>query len=90
MIKQYRKKPVVIEAVEFTRHNFKEVAEFVGKSLVFTRPFDEDDFTGHALVAIPTLEGDMLATEGDFIIKGVKGECYPCKPDIFWQTYEEV
>lgn len=90
MIKQYRKKHVVIEAVEFTRHNFKEVVEFVCKSLAFTCPVDIDDFTGHALVAIPTLEGVMLAAEGDFIIKDVKGECYPCTPDIFWQTYEEI
>ena len=82
MIKQYRKKPVVIEAVQWDGANKSEVQTFVGKHLC------EDAFR-HRLI-IPTLEGDHIASKGDYIIKGVHGECYPCKPDIFQKTYEEV
>ena len=88
MVKRYRKKPVVIEAIEFTRDNWDEVYEFTnGKahSLCIARiPYAK------ATCRVDTLEGYHIATEGDFIIKGVKGEFYPCKPDIFEQTYEEA
>lgn len=78
---RYRKKPVEIEAVQFTRDNWDEILDFTeGKA---------DYFYEDACV-IPTLEGDMLASEFDYIIKGVQGEFYPCKPDIFEQTYEKV
>ena len=84
MIKQYRKKPVVIEAVQHTGSNFKEVTGFC------------PDITGAVLtgkgltLSVKTPEGTMKASLGDYIIKGVKGEFYPCKPDIFEATYEEV
>jgi len=86
MINKYRKKPVTIEAVKFTRNNFDEILEFTqGKAKQFTI---ERRIDGKCFCVIPTLEGDHVATEGDFIIKGVNGEFYPCKPDIFDKTYE--
>ena len=80
MVKKYRKKPVVIEASKYTRNGLEaeKTAEWCNG--------DQDD---DGLI-IHTLEGDMRADYGDFIIKGIKGEFYPCKPDIFEQTYEEV
>lgn len=85
---KYRKKPVVIEAIQFTRYNFQEIRDFTdykADNLTIERRIN-----GIATCIIPTLEGQHIATEGDFIIKGVKGEFYPCKPDIFKQTYELV
>ena len=78
---QYRKKPVVIEAIQLIDENVDLLVEFCG-----------DKIKSHPLtgVVIETLEGDMLASKGDFIIRGVKGEFYPCKPDIFEMTYELV
>jgi hypothetical protein len=78
----FRKKPVVIEARQYHGGNFDECARFVGPS---TRGAP-GDFAFH----IHTLEGVMEAMPGDWIIKGVKGEFYPCKPDIFAATYEAV
>ncbi|MDD5583294.1 MAG: hypothetical protein PHS99_08815 [Candidatus Marinimicrobia bacterium] len=79
---KYRKKPVVIEAVEYTGKNAKEILRFMFPDIEPDAiPFDE---------TIKTLEGDMKISHGDFVIKGVKGEFYPCKPDIFWATYECV
>jgi len=80
----YRKKPVVIEAVQIRGDNDDELLAFLNEHVV---PFEMVD--DHALV-IHTLEGDMRADPKDWIIRGVKGEFYPCKPDIFEQTYEAV
>ena len=80
---KYRKKPVVIEAVQYTGDNFKEICDFVGT--ILNRPDSEQSH-----IIIETLEGDHIASVGDFIIKGVHGEFYPCKPDIFEKTYELV
>ena len=80
MIKKYIKKPVTIEAIQQLGTNLSEIDDFVGGSIANK---------GITLV-IHTLEGDMEASIGDYIIKGVKGEFYPCKPDIFLATYEEV
>ena len=80
MIRQYRKKPVVIEAVQWTGTNGREVARFIGAT----------DYGDPIAIEIRTLEGVMTVSKGDYVIKGVKGEFYPCKPDIFAQTYEEV
>lgn len=85
---QYRKKPVVIEAIQFTRNNINEVeafTEYAAHTFQIERRID-----GIATCIIPTLEGQHIATEGDWIIKGVQGEYYPCKPDIFEKTYEKV
>jgi len=77
----YRKKPVVIEAVQFTLRSFDECEEFVGGD------FGKDK-EGNTVIA--TLEGAMRVSLNDWIIRGVKGEFYPCKPDIFEATYEPV
>ena len=79
-MKKYRKKPVIIEAVQYNGENIAEISEFVTNRGM--------SFDGE--LKIETLEGTMIASIGDYIIKGVKGEFYPCKPDIFEQTYEEV
>ena len=84
---KYRKKPVVVEAIQWTGDNYDEICKFVGKPLVFNA---EPRDNSQPRLAIDTLEGEMTATVNDYIIKGVKGEFYPCKPDIFLQTYEEV
>lgn len=85
MIQKFRKKPVVIEAVKWTGSNTIEMSKFTGISInkISSAPFVDT-------LVIKTLEGDMTALKGDWIIKGVKGEFYPCKPDIFEATYEEV
>lgn len=77
---KYRKKPVVIEAVQWLGDNLNEIEDFMGENI-------ETDDDG---INISTLEGDMKASLNDFIIKGVNGEFYPCKPDIFEKTYETV
>ena len=78
---KYRKKPVEIEAIQLIEENIDKITEFCG-----------DKIKAHPLtgVVIETLEGNMLASKGDYIIKGVKGEFYPCKPDIFEMTYEKI
>lgn len=88
MIKKYRKKPVVVEAIEVKKDNYPEIVKFVGKELEFM--CSPSDLCALKHVVIPTLEGKMTAMVGDFIIKGINGEFYPCKPDIFKKTYEEV
>ncbi|CAG5864428.1 TPA: hypothetical protein ACUOEK_001850 [Streptococcus pneumoniae] len=77
---KYKKKPVVIEAIRFIGSNYEEVREFIGQNTLCS------DLS----IVISTLEGDMVAQKGDYIIKGVQGEFYPCKPDIFNATYEVV
>ncbi|HEL0236210.1 TPA: hypothetical protein TUD26_000244 [Streptococcus equi subsp. zooepidemicus] len=77
---KYRKKPVEVEAVRFIGSNYKEIKEFIGKNTLCS------DLS----IVIPTLEGDMVAQKGDYIIKGIAGEFYPCNPDIFEQTYESI
>ena len=89
MIKKYRKKPVVIEAVQWTGSNMREIAEFAGEAAHITTNYKLPAQVRHKL-EIATLEGDHRANIGDYIIKGVAGEFYPCKPEIFEQTYEEV
>lgn len=81
---KYRKKPVVIDAIQFTGENLSECLVFTGVSKDAADGCQE---MGMPLI-IDTLEGSMRADPGDFIIKGVKGEFYPCKPDIFEVSYE--
>lgn len=85
---KYRMKPVVIEAVLFRRNNWDDIRSFTEGCAYDFRI--EKCINGKAYCHIETLEGEVTATEGDYIIKGVKGEFYPCKPDIFEQTYEGV
>lgn len=82
---KYRKKPVVIEAMQFTNEMKDRVFHFVTCNKAPS--FDDD---GNPTMKIQTLEGVMIASLGDWIIKGVQGEFYPCKPDIFAATYEPV
>jgi len=77
---KFRKKPVVIEAVRWRGDNWEEVKSFCPEA---RRKL-------HGIIIIPTLEGDHSANHDDWIIRGVKGEFYPCKPDIFAMTYEPV
>lgn len=81
MIMEWRKKPVVIKAVQYDGDNIDEIKEFAGDSVV-------EVFDG--VYSIRTLEGKMMITKGDFIIQGINGEFYPCKPDIFYATYENI
>ena len=85
-MQKFVKKPVVVEAYQFDG-NIRSIDNFpiseVGK-------FKVSSENGQYYLIIPTLEGDMKAVAGDWIIKGVKGEYYPCKPDIFEMTYEKV
>lgn len=96
MVKKYRKKPVVIEArllednydsiynaVEYIYNYGMETSVLLANKVI-------DDIRAAGGITIKTLEGNMLAKFGDYIIKGINGEFYPCKPDIFAQTYEEV
>lgn len=86
MIKKYRKKPIEIDAIQYTGNNVSEIENFVGTNLLHYNTQEENDYQ----LGIPTLEGIMKASIGDYIIRGAKGEFYPCKPDIFKITYDEV
>lgn len=96
MIKKYIKKPVQIEAIQLKEDNIIEVFNFLdGTNYKETKSSEElEEFSKAMLeqgyIEIETLEGMMKASFGDYIIKGIKGEFYPCKPDIFQATYEEV
>jgi len=86
MIKQYKKRPVVIEAIQFNGLNWRECLQFMSDEiLIFTQ-----DMSTRNHIEIETLEGVMKASVDDYIIKGINGEFYPCKPDIFNKTYEAV
>ncbi len=81
---KYRKKPVVIEAMKWTGEFDRNMSLFVGDKATIKgekEPFE---------MVVHTLERDVAASVGDFIIKEVNGELYPCKPDIFEKTYEET
>lgn len=85
---KYRKKPVIIEAVQFEDSSDRiiEIHEFMGGDTIRVDYEDKDN----PYLKIETLEGTMKASVGDYIIKGVNGEFYPCKPDIFEKTYERA
>ena len=87
-VKKYVKKPVVIEAIRFSDDSavvLDAINEFMNAKDIIV-----DDSKGDVGIIIPTLEGDMRASVGDLIIKGVNGEFYPCKPDIFWKSYSHA
>jgi hypothetical protein len=85
-MKKYRKRPVVVEAMQFTGDNWDEVADFLGET---PRVWGDEECAENFLTIV-TLEGNHRVSVGDYIIKGVQGEFYPCKPDIFETTYEPV
>lgn len=82
-MKKYRKKPLVITAVQWDGENYLEVNKLGGISSFIVEP-------NNGTILINTLEGQIVALKGDYIIKGIKDELYPCKPDIFKASYEEV
>ena len=87
MAKKYRKKPVVIEAVQYSDDTLKvidKIKKFAGGSVTI------DTYAVPTLINVHTKEGTLEAKLGSYIIKGVEGEFYPCEPDIFHKTYEEV
>lgn len=92
---KFRKKPVVIEAMQWNvNSNKQDICDFVGKELKYEIESDSAWEVGVAppffSLLIDTLEGVMKAMPNDWIIKGVNGEFYPCKPDIFEKTYDRV
>lgn len=91
---KFRKKPVVIEAVQWlnTTESFNAIQELNkdGNRSIVSIGGDPEIPESKPQLSIPTLEGDMRADLNDWIIKGVSGEVYPCKPDIFEKTYEIV
>ncbi len=92
-VKRYRKKPVVIEAMQLVEGNWREVCEWVNahaEQVDPPRPTAYLPSGPECDICIVTLEGDHRAVPGDYIIRGVAGEFYPCKPDIFAATYEEA
>lgn len=86
MIQKYKKKPVVIEAIQFfpTESCIEELVQWGLKI-----ELDKSN-RNLPILRIPTLEGKMIVTEGDYIIKGIRGEFYPCRADIFHDTYERA
>ena len=91
----WRKKPVVIEAVQWTGNNHREMFDFLTGTIdKHMEAYGEHFYIDHTKVigglVIKTLEGEHYASINDFIVKGVKGEFYPCKPDIFAATYEAI
>lgn len=94
---QYRKKPVVIEAMKFNYPPSNELLSWVGDNLSsILKPSTTNKLAEAYIVTLEDGDDEShynvkhVVTEGDYIIKGVQGEFYPCKPDIFHQTYEEV
>jgi len=95
---KYRKKPVVIEAIEFLNNecSIKSILLFMGQKVELNCDRAHEAFSDYCNnivkdgLVISTLEGNLRASLGDYIIKGVSGEFYPCKPDIFKKTYEKV
>jgi hypothetical protein len=87
---KYRKKPVVIEAIQYTGNNIVEIIKFMQERANGDKSRYLRYNTKKGEYFIPTLEGEYKLTEGDYVICGIKGEFYPCKQDIFEQTYEKA
>lgn len=87
---KFRKKPVVVEAVQLRWDTWNEMCDHAGVGKL-TDGKPEGQMDGESIqMMIPTLEGDMIANENDWVIKGVEGEIYPCKPAIFEATYDPI
>lgn len=88
---KFRKKPVVIEAIQYNGKNGSEIYNWSNGRVIESPVLEPTSLNpSGAYLQIETLEGTMTAIYADWIIRGVKGEFYPCKPDIFEQTYEKV
>lgn len=87
---KFRKKPVVIEAIQFTRKSFNDIVKWIDAERTTMVEWDYDSkIDDDTYIVIKTLEGNMKVNLTDWVIRGVKGEFYPCKDDIFKMTYEE-
>jgi hypothetical protein len=86
MVQKWRKKPVVIEAIQWSGENKLEILAFCGRYAEIWTPEDTDE----TICEIHTMEGIMTASVNDYIIKGLIGEFYPCKPNVFEKTYDLV
>lgn len=87
---RYKTKHCEIEAIQWNGINLEEIKAFVGESLIYNicdTAWQVGKGRPHVYMKIRTLEGDMEASEGDYIIKGLVGEFYPCKPDVFERKY---
>lgn len=82
LTKKYVKKPLPIEAMQFINQNYLDISNFIGD-------FPHKVITSEGIILIHTLEGEHIVREGDYVIKGLFYDFYPCKPDIFKSTYEE-
>lgn len=89
-VQRYRKKPVVIEAVQYSGENWREISEFADAEVQQSPRTSILRLGSEQAIEIATLEGLMVAEPGDWIIRGIKGEFYPCRSDIFEATYERV
>ena len=85
---KYKARPVTIEAIKFTGDNLDEIKSFCGEEWGVSVYYDDEGW--EPIIYIETLEGEMITKVGDYIIKGTKGEFYPCKADIFNEKYEEI
>lgn len=90
MVLKARKKPVEIECVQWTGQNVSEIMSFCGSAAHDIYQINLANMPVEYSLIIKTLEGNMRAEPGDYIIKGVHGEFYPCKPDVFKETYEII
>jgi hypothetical protein len=84
-MKKYRKRPIIVEVEQFIQGNMDRCFNFVT-----CNKYADLDKVGNPIFAIETLEGIMVAQLGDYIIKGVRGEFYPCNPDVFKETYDLI
>ena len=89
ILKKYRKKPVEIEAIQLHMSNMDGLMEQMRREGHEVRTHSEPPMRAITGMVIKTLEGEMIASFGDYIIKGIQGEYYPCKPDIFEKSYNE-
>ncbi|WP_270943113.1 hypothetical protein [Romboutsia lituseburensis] len=92
---KYKKKPVIIDAFKWTGDQYQEedpiwIIDAIKKETVWFENNKNEDGLNVLTMVIKTLEGNHIANRGDYIIQGIKGEIYPCKPDIFEMTYERV
>lgn len=87
---KYRKKPVVVDVIQLTSENLMDCIGFVYPDIGAADHPTLIAIRKNKFLTIETLEGNMKAQFGDYIIKGIQGELYPCKPDIFEATYEAV
>lgn len=83
-VKTYVKKPIPIQAIQYTGDNREEILEFTNGQAIFK------DIAGMKELVIRTLEGDMIAAPGSYVVIGPRGEAYPVRGDIFKETYEEL